>query len=123
MTALDNHRDSEILRDRIWQSFRTFDTAQEGVIRTRDLHRALEHLGEEVSDDETFRMIAICDPQNEGTIGFEQFRNVVMTQKQEKAGTLSEEDLLDAYVAMGGDEDGGGCVDATKLIKTIKEEF
>ena len=32
-------------------------------------------------------------------------------------------ELLDAFVAMGGDADGGGCVDATKLIKTIKEEF
>ena len=24
---------------------------------------------------------------------------------------------------MGGDEDGGGCVDAPKLIRIIKEEF
>ena len=24
---------------------------------------------------------------------------------------------------MGGDEDGGGCVDAKKLIETIKHEF
>ena len=24
---------------------------------------------------------------------------------------------------MGGDEDGGGCVDAEKLISTIKQEF
>jgi calmodulin len=32
-------------------------------------------------------------------------------------------ELLDAYVAMGGEPDGGGCVDATTLIKTIKEEF
>ena len=31
--------------------------------------------------------------------------------------------MLDAYVAMGGDEDGGGCVDAEMLIKTIKGEF
>ena len=34
-----------------------------------------------------------------------------------------ETELLDAYVAMGGETDGGGCVDATKLIKTIKEDF
>ena len=34
-----------------------------------------------------------------------------------------ESELLDAYVAMGGEADGGGCVDATKLIQTIKEEF
>ena len=34
-----------------------------------------------------------------------------------------ETELLDAYVAMGGEADGGGCVDASKLIQTIKEEF
>ena len=34
-----------------------------------------------------------------------------------------EDELLDAYVAMGGEADGGGCVDAAKLISTIKNEF
>ena len=34
-----------------------------------------------------------------------------------------ESELLDAFVAMGGEPDGEGCVDARKLIKTIKEEF
>ena len=35
----------------------------------------------------------------------------------------NEIELLDAYVAMGGEADGGGCVDACKLIETIKNEF
>ena len=30
---------------------------------------------------------------------------------------------MDAFVAMGGEADGGGCVDAQKLIDTIKDEF
>ena len=34
-----------------------------------------------------------------------------------------EEELLDAYVAMGGEPDGGGCIDASVLIETIKNEF
>ena len=34
-----------------------------------------------------------------------------------------ETELLDAFVAMGGEPDGEGCVDAQKLIATIKEEF
>ena len=34
-----------------------------------------------------------------------------------------ESELLDAFVAMGGEPDGEGCVDARKLIATIKEEF
>ena len=34
-----------------------------------------------------------------------------------------ESELLDAFVAMGGEPDGEGCVDARKLIATIKDEF
>ena len=34
-----------------------------------------------------------------------------------------ETELLDAFVAMGGEPDGEGCVDAKKLIQTIKDEF
>ena len=30
---------------------------------------------------------------------------------------------MDAYVSMGGDEDGGGYIDADKLIRVIKEDF
>ena len=44
-------------------------------------------------------------------------------EKRENERGSSDNDLLDAYVAMGGDEDGGGCVDADKLIETIKKEF
>ena len=34
-----------------------------------------------------------------------------------------ETELLDAFVAMGGQPDGEGCVDAQKLIATIRDEF
>ena len=30
---------------------------------------------------------------------------------------------MDAFVAMGGDEDGNGCVDANKLIDIMKNEY
>ena len=48
---------------------------------------------------------------------------MIVEKELEKLNGQDETELLDAYVAMGGDADGGGCVDATKLIKTIKEEF
>ena len=31
--------------------------------------------------------------------------------------------MLEAYASMGGEEDGGGCIDADKLIQVIKYEF
>ena len=46
-----------------------------------------------------------------------------MQEKRESEKETDDADLLDAYVAMGGDPDGGGCVDADKLIETIKKEF
>ena len=46
-----------------------------------------------------------------------------MQAKRENEKGSSDADLLDAYVAMGGDEDGGGCVHREKLIETIKKEF
>ena len=35
----------------------------------------------------------------------------------------NEEDTLRAFVAMGGESDGGGCIDASRLIQIIKEDF
>jgi len=75
-----------------------------------------------VTDQQVFRMIADVDPNNTGNLTFYQFKELVMEKRENEKGS-SDADLLDAYVAMGGDEDGGGCVDAEKLIATIKKEF
>ena len=91
-------------------------------MNTEDLKQALEQLGERVSDTAVFRMISDVDPNNIGTLSFYAFKELVITKREEAKGT-SNADLLDAYVAMGGDEDGGGCVDAEMLIKTIRDEF
>ena len=67
-------------------------------------------------------MLSEADPNNNGSLTFFQFKNMVMEKREDEQGS-SDADLLDAYIAMGGDSDGGGCVDADKLIATIKEEF
>ena len=46
-----------------------------------------------------------------------------METKRENERGSSDEDLLDAFVAMGGQPDGEGFIDAQKLINTIKCEF
>ena len=47
---------------------------------------------------------------------------MIETKRENERGS-SDEDLLDAFVAMGGQSDGDGSIDADKLIATIKEEF
>merc|ERR1712166_731366 len=83
---------------------------------------ALEGCGIELTQDETYWTIAMNDPENRGAIDLAQFKAII-ADKKESENSSSVEDLLDAYVAMGGEADGGGCIDADKLIDTIKNEF
>ena len=106
----------------MWDAFMAFDHDQSGSISVNDLRAALEQAGEVVSEDLTYWMIAMSDPENTGSIQFAQFKNLINEKRENERGS-SEQDLLDAFVAMGGEPDGDGAIDATKLIKTIKEEF
>ena len=67
-------------------------------------------------------MIAMADPENCGGISFATFKQIIVEKRENERGT-SEEDLLDAFVAMGGEPDGDGAINAEKLISTIKTEF
>ena len=108
--------------NQIYACFFQYDYNKEGIMNTTDLKGALENLGEKVSDTQVYRMIADVDPNNTGTLNFYSFKDIVSAKREDERET-SDADLLDAYVAMGGDQDGGGCVDADVLIRTIKQEF
>lgn len=70
-----------------------FDHEHMGFMATADLKNALEYLGETVTDDETFLMIANVDPENTGSIQFSQFKEL-MAERREAQGGSSEEELL-----------------------------
>ena len=93
-------------------------------MRTELLQEALLDLGEtEVSDSDIYRKIADHDPENSGDISFSGFKQIVKEIREQEGGASSENDLLDAYVAMGGDKDGGGAIDSNMLVRTIRDEF
>ena len=54
--------------DKVWEAFMAFDHEKMGNMSTGDLRSALEYLGENVNEEETFLMISTCDPENVGTI-------------------------------------------------------
>ena len=62
------------------------------------------------------------DPYNEGKIPFEKFKALILDKRASERGS-SDAELLDAFIAMGGEEDGDGCIDADKLIDVIKNDF
>jgi Ca2+-binding EF-hand superfamily protein len=109
-------------QDKIWAAFMAYDHEQFGYISVNDLRAALDRAGHPVSEDETYWMISLSDPSNTGHIQFSQFKDLI-TEKAENENGSSEEELLEAFVAMGGQEDGDGAINAEKLIYTIKEEF
>ncbi len=108
--------------DKIWEAFMNFDYERLGYISVNDLKKAMEFAGDKVTDDECYWMISMSDPENKGSIQFHQFKNLIIEKRENERGS-SEEDLLDAFVAMGGEPDGDGAINADKLIATIKNEF
>ena len=52
----------------MWDAFMAFDHEQSGSISVNDLRAALEQAGEVVSEDLTYWMIAMSDPENTGRI-------------------------------------------------------
>ena len=111
-----------LAEDKVWDAFMAFDYDRTGNMATNDLKNALEHLGEKVTEDETFLMISNADPENKGVIQYAQFKQLIQQKKEDEGGS-TEEELLEAFVSMGGQPDGDGFIDADKLIHTIKNEF
>ena len=76
-----------------------------------------------MAEAEMFKMISDLDPSNEGQISYNNFKSCVVDRELARVQGSDDSELIDAFVAMGGEGDGGGCVDASKLIHTIKSEF
>lgn len=105
-----------------WEAFSAFDKDSSGKIDANELRIVLEMMGQKTTEEEIFRMIAEADAENTGEISYAQFKHVIGEQKKNQSAT-NEEDTLDAFVAMGGQPDGDGSIDAAKLIRIIKDEF
>lgn len=100
--------------------FRNFDKRAKGYINFYDLKPALLQVGIEFPYSQCYhKMISELKDQT-GNITFFDFTKIVVNHRKEQEGV---EDILDAFVAMGGDEDGGGNVDAEKLIDIIRNDF
>ena len=79
-------------------------------------------MGQKCSEEEIYRMIADASPDNSGQISKTQFKKVIADQKKFQHQS-NEEDTLDAFVALGGEANKDGSIDAARLIDIIKREF
>ena len=111
--------------EKILNALKDFDLngAHPGLIKTDQLKDFLEYCSFKMEDQQVYKIASDLDPSQSGFLDGVSLKNLIVQQEIERLMGNDETELLDAYVAMGGEADGGGCVDATKLIKTIKEDF
>ena len=109
------------VEERVWNAFNSVDKEGNGSVSSSELKTVLDIMGVTFEDDQdVYRLITDIDPANSGIISYQDFKPRIVAQEVNKLKGSDDSELLDAYVAMGGDADGGGCVDAKVLIDTIK---
>ena len=64
-------------------------------------------------------MIDKADLENYGHITLGQFKRIV-SRKKHNPKLLNEEETMDAFIAMGGDESGEGTIETETLVKVLK---
>ena len=102
------------------QAFLAFDKDRSGTIDVWELRQVLEALGQAPTEDELFQMISEVDDNMSGSIDFGEFLKVVESQKNRAENLDDENDMIDAFVASGGQPDKSGHVRRDTLVKIIK---
>ena len=100
-----------------------FDKEDGECIDLWGLRNVLEAMGQSPTEAEVFSMIIEADEDATGSINFSEFLYLIEQQKIRQLGVDKQNDMIDAYVACGGDQDLGGCVRKETLIDIIKDEF
>ena len=88
-----------------------FDKDGNEEIDIEELRTVLKMMGIGVTEAKLHRMMTEANPENPTEINKEQFKRVIGKQRHFK-NKSNEEDTLDAYVALGGNVDRSGQIDA-----------
>ena len=115
LTEEQQQQKEEELNTQILEVFHKYDTDHTDYMPAKDIKLAMEDLGDKINEKQCYNYMMQADPLNEGKISYESFKNLVLDKRNsEKSSSTSE--LMDAFIALGGEEGGEGCVDADKLI-------
>jgi len=104
------------------KAFAALDLDNVGSIDKDDLKTAFEIMGINCNKEDIIKMVNEVEGKNENVIDYNDFLKVIAYYRTIQSYN-DENDFVDAFVAMGGNPDKSGKVDAQKLIQVIKEEF
>lgn len=109
------------------EAFDLFDVNDNEYIEIAELRAALENMGHQPTEEELYRMMNEGDLNGECKIGFEAFMKIILNQKK-KSEDLLKNDIINAFVALGGiqGQDGEvehGKIDLLRIKEVVKREF
>lgn len=105
------------------EAFLAFDKERSGTIGIWGLKQVLEAMGQKVTEAEVFQMVNEVDENMSGQIGFAEFLKIIEIRKEKAENLDDESDMIDAFVACGGNADKSGNVRRETLVKIIKHDF
>ncbi|KAJ1433610.1 EF hand-containing protein [Ochromonadaceae sp. CCMP2298] len=105
------------------EAFLAFDKDRSGLIDVWELRQVLEAMGQHPTEEELFQMISEVDENMSGSIDFAEFLKVIVNQKERAENFDGDSDMVDAFVACGGQQDKTGHVKRETLVKIIKHDF
>jgi len=105
------------------EAFNTFDADGSGTIDTQEMKLLLESIGESLTEEELFRFMADVDEDGTGEIEFAEFLRAFEKQRGVNVDMEDEMDTIDAFTALGGNEDKTGFVEQKKLVSVVRDEF
>ena len=76
-----------------------------------------------MTEEELFQMISEVDEDFSGAIDFGEFLAVIERQKEKAEAFAADADMVDAFVACGGNEDRTGHVTRDRLVQIITKDF
>jgi calmodulin len=80
-------------------------------------------MGQKLTEEELFQMISEVDEDFSGAIDFGEFLAVIERQKEKAEEYAADADMIDAFVACGGNADKSGHVTRDRLVQIIKRDF
>ena len=109
----------EVIRER----FNAFDKDLSGEIDVWELKAIFEEMGQKPTDPELFQLIAEVDSNKSGTIDFEEFVQLIENQKAKSEKFDTGNEMVEAFVACGGQRDKTGFVKREDLTKIVRDDF
>jgi Ca2+-binding EF-hand superfamily protein len=98
--------------------FVKYDVDSSGSIDQNELKKMLQSLGQNPSQEEILYMMAMLDTDHGGRIEFTEFLKAVrFSFASSDSSRGAQRDTLEAFVALGGNEDKSGYVTRSRIVQ------